>query len=480
MEKYVICVLALCGAFTSAQAADLDLGSMKDPIPDKLTWWGVTVYGAIDVGYGYENHGLGTSGTLYAGQMYNIVGNTLPATGPSAAHATSSITNNALTVSYIGIKAEESIGFGWNAIANLDTGFNPISGEIADACASLIRGTNAIINKGPVAPLGDGSRCGQAINGEFYAGVSNPTYGTLKVGRLVSLSNETISGFDPMAGSLALSLFGWAGLAGAGAGSTETARWDYAAKYSYTYGPFHGAVMYTDGGQDTANHGAGYAANLGATYKGFSVEGYYLNEKGAVNLQDGTLTGSDVNQTIYYLSNNESLGLLGKYVFEFGGGSKDKPDSKLTVSGGYIHTDMIGDGPGIGLSAGTTIGGYQLTQEGLNFTSTRTLETFFAGGKYETGPWAFSAAWYRLTQNSYTEQNMFNGTGGCSVNAFACAGATDIYSVLVDYNFTKHFDMYAGIVYSDDSGGLAHSSTSGGANGFTNNTTFVSGVRLKF
>jgi predicted porin len=328
--------------------------------------------------------------------------------------------------------------------------------------------------------LGDGSRCGQAINGEYYAGVSNSTYGTLKVGRLVSLSNETTAAFDPMAGSLALSLFGWAGAAGAGAGSTETARWDDSVKYSYTYGPIHGAVMYTGGGQDTANHGTGYAANLGGTYKGLSVEGYYLNEKGAVNLQAGTLTGSDVNQTIYYLSNNESWGLVGKYVFEFGGGFKDEPVSKFTVSGGFVHTDMTGAGPGIGLSAGTTLNGYQLTQEGLNFTSTRTLETTFAGGKYETGPWAFTAAWYRLTQNSYTEQNLFKGTGGCSVNKFACAGATDMYSGLVDYKFTKHFDMYAGIVYSDDSGGLAHSSTSGGANGFTNNTTVVSGLRVKF
>jgi hypothetical protein len=239
-------------------------------------------------------------------------------------------------------------------------------------------------------------------------------------------------------------------------------------------------MMYTGGGQDTANHGTGYAVNLGATYKGFSVEGYYLNEKGAVNLQAGTLTGADVNQMIYYLSNNESFGLVGKYVFEFGGGLKDEPASKLTVSGGYVHTDMNGAGPGIGLSAGTTLNGYQLTEEGLNFTSTRTLETFFAGGKYETGPWTFAAAWYRLTQNSYTEQSRFKGTGGCPVNKFACAGATEMYSGLVDYTFTRHFDMYAGIVYSDDSGGLAHSSTSGGANGFTNNTTVISGLRVKF
>jgi predicted porin len=480
MKKVYICAIALCGAVTSAQAADFDFSSFKAPPSDALTWKGITVYGAIDVGYGYQSHGLGVSSALYSGQMYNIVGNTLPATGPSRAHPTSTLTENALTVSFIGVKLEESIGADWKVLANLDTGFNPLSGRLGDACASIIEGTNALVNKTAVAPLGDGTRCGQYINGEAYGGVSNPTYGTLKVGRLLSLPASTLGAFDPQAGSIALSLLGWAGAAGAGMGSTETARWDNSIKYSYEYGPVHGAVMYTNGGQGTANHGAGYAGSLGATYKGFSVEGYYASENGAVNLQAGTLTGNDVNQTIYYLSNNQSFGLVGKYVFEFGGGGKDNAASKLTFSGGYVHTDMIGAGPGLGLSAGTTIGGYQLTQEGLNFTSTRTLQTLFFGGKYETGPWTIAAAWYRLTQNSFTEQNMLVGTGGCSVNTFACAGAAGVYSALVDYAFNKHVDAYGGVSYSDDSGGLAHSSLSGGANGFTNNLTVLSGVRLRF
>jgi hypothetical protein len=131
MKKSVICVIALCSAVASARAADLGLDGLKDPLPDKLAYGGITVYGAIDVGYGYNSHGLGVSGALYSGEMYNIVGNTLPAKGPSAAHPTSALTENALTVSYIGVKAEESIGWGWKAIANMDTAFNPLSGEIA-------------------------------------------------------------------------------------------------------------------------------------------------------------------------------------------------------------------------------------------------------------------------------------------------------------------------------------------------------------
>jgi predicted porin len=485
MIKSVISAIALCGFAVSAEAADLGTGYFKNPLPDlpdTLTYAGFTVYGVVDVGYGYQNHGLGVSSSLYSGEMYNIVGNTLPAMGPSRAGPTSALTENALSVSSIGLKYEKSIGLGWTAIANLDTGYNPLSGELADACKSLVQGVNAVLNKGPVAALGDGSRCGQAINGEYYAGLSNSAYGILKVGRQLTLPTESLGAFDPQKSSIALSLFGWAGAAGAGAGSTETARWDNSIKYGYEYGPVHAAVMYTDGGDGTSLHGTGYAGSAGATYKGFSVEGYYEHEKGAVNLQGGNpLAGAaNVNQMEYYLSNNESYGLLGKYVFDFGSGSKDSTASKLTVSGGYVHTDMTGAGPGIGLSAGTTIGGYMLTVEGLNFTSTRTLETVFFGARYETGPWSFAAAWYRLSQNSYTEQNLSSGTGGCSVNAFACAGSASMITGLVDYAFNKHLDVYAALAYSDDAGGLAHSSTSGSANGYTNNITALSGLRVRF
>jgi predicted porin len=71
-------------------------------------------------------------------------------------------------------------------------------------------------------------------------------------------------------------------------------------------------------------------------------------------------------------------------------------------------------------------------------------------------------------------------TGGCSVNAGACAGDLNQVSFLVDYTFTKHFDVYAGVSYQNISGGLAHSLFSNDPYNATDNTTFVSGLRLKF
>ena len=83
----------------------------------------------------------------------------------------SGLTNNALSQSTIGIKIEENLGLGFVGIGHLDTGFNPISGEIADACKSLVEVANALKNGTTLQAFGDGSRCGQAINGEAYAGL---------------------------------------------------------------------------------------------------------------------------------------------------------------------------------------------------------------------------------------------------------------------------------------------------------------------
>jgi Gram-negative porin len=48
---------AIAGFAATAHTADLDLGSLKDPLPDSLTWHGVTLYGTIDIGYAYQTNG---------------------------------------------------------------------------------------------------------------------------------------------------------------------------------------------------------------------------------------------------------------------------------------------------------------------------------------------------------------------------------------------------------------------------------------
>ena len=123
MRKLLICALALGGFAASAQAADLSVDSLKDPLPEKISFAGVTVYGTVDVGYAYQEHGYSVSSTFYTGLDYATYGANEP-----AGHICD-LTNNAMSQSMVGVKVEESVGMGFVALAKIETGFNPISGE---------------------------------------------------------------------------------------------------------------------------------------------------------------------------------------------------------------------------------------------------------------------------------------------------------------------------------------------------------------
>ncbi len=505
MRKLLICALALGGFAASAQAADFSVSNLKDPLPEKISFAGVTIYGTIDAGYGYMTNGAPVSGAFYEGLNYSMYGS------KQNRENISTVTNNALSQSQIGVKVEESLGMGFVALGKMDTGFNPISGEIADACASLVRNNGKATNTWTSAA--DGGRCGQALNGQAYGGLSNASYGTLTVGRQNSLDLDVVGAYDPMAASYALSLTGFSGGAGGGIGSTETTRWDNAVKYVYQFGPVHAGGMYSAGGADTSIQQDAYAANVGGSYKGFSADAVYTKENAAVGMSTigidtaaapakavGTCQlGADASSTTQNvcpggdwlnasITNNEAWTIAGKYVMELGGGFKDEgPSSKVSFFGGYQHTDM--SNPGHTVAAGTaTIGGYQMwtvNNQPFGIGSTKTVQTEWAGAKYETGPWAFTGAYYHLSQNNYVARSLTGSltsptAAACTTTSTNsqkgnCSGDTNVVSGLVDYTFSKHFDVYAGAAWSNVTDGLA-----GGFVDGTENTTVVTGLRLKF
>jgi len=533
VRKSVLCALALCGAVASAQAADLSVDSLKDPLPDQLSYKGVTLYGTIDVGGFYATHAMPNSGANYANNQTIF-------SDKYGSKNLFSLGNNALSQSTIGIKVEEGIGYGFAAIARIETGFNPLSGEIADACASVVRASGQL--PGNMEYNGDGSRCGQAFNGEAYAGLSNSSYGTVKVGRNNSLQTDAVLAYDPLAGSYAFSGLGVT--ASDYMGGTELARWDNSIKYAYQYGPVHLGLMYANGGADTDIQDHAGSANIGATWRGLSVDGTYTKMYGATAITADNLTQISSNAVPVTVTNNEVWSVLGKYSFDapalFGaGGYKDcgfKDDcapAKFTLSGGFFHVALTNpDRPASEYSYGSTIGGYGIAPitTALSLGSERDLETFFVGGKYETGPWTASVAYYQEHQFAYdaivktysdtagvaaaahgisgatgvsvsctgtingstttiaqsnanlktatpssgtfaTGQKLFYGNNTQAAN---CAGDIRMVSGVIDYTFNKHFDVYAGVSFSDIGGGLA--------SGFLkdNNTSVTTGMRLKF
>jgi predicted porin len=480
VRKLLICALALGGFAASAQAADLDVGSLKDPLPDSLTYRGVTIYGAIDVGYAYQTHGAPLSGALGTGLQDNMFGSS------SSNKSISALAPNGLTQSFIGAKMEEAIGMGWTVVGKAEIGFVPTSGELADGCASLSR-QNGLTVFQQSASKGDSSRCGETFNGPVYLGVSNAAYGTLTVGRQNTLALDLMAAYDPMALSYAFALIGYSGGLGGGANDTEDARWNNSVKYVYQYGPVHVSGMYADGAADTAIRSGAGALGAGATWRGFSADVVYTKENAAVSstslsgaqcaaiglTQPACASAKLLSSTI---SDNSAWTVGGKYVFDLGGGWKDEPGAKFSVFAGYQHVDV--NNPTDPVNAGsTTLGGYVIgAVNNKNFETTKVLETFWAGAKYELpSGWSFTGAYYLGQQNSWINAGgaCVRGNGNTTAGS-NCSGNINMGSFLVDYAFNKHFDVYAGVNYSVVDGGFAA--------GFlqTDSTFFMTGARLRF
>jgi hypothetical protein len=126
-----------------------------------LTWHGITLYGAYDVGIGWVSHGLPENGYNYEGESlvnrngyqhrFLVAPNNLQQTG-------------------FGIRGKEEFRHGWSVVFNASTGINPQSGLLANAPA-----TDTINNGLPRRSYSiaiDGARAGQPFNDEFYGGVS--------------------------------------------------------------------------------------------------------------------------------------------------------------------------------------------------------------------------------------------------------------------------------------------------------------------
>ncbi len=426
--------------------------------------------------------------------------------------AISSLDPNALERSAVGLKIEEPIGGGWAAVGKLETSFDPLTGELSDSPASLLR--NAGVPLAYQTANGDSGRAGQAFNGPVYAGVNNPIYGTLTAGRQQSLQLDVSSVYDPQALSYAFSLLGWSSSL-VGSGITEAARWDNSVKYAVEYGPVHAAGMYAQGGPDTGFFGPAYGGNVGFTYGGFAIDAVYQRVDAGVQLTALTAGPATGTQSAFappanysntalngLITDSNSWSVQGKYTFEFGGGLKDggykdgglKDDlasgSKLTLFAGYediryFNSSQARDKEYIGETA---IGGYLIGSlpavAGVSkasslyyYASTRELQIPWGGAKYSLpSGWSFTAAYYHLEQPAFSSASVLSSPQAGSPNQQKgyTAGSSNDASFVVDYRFNKHFDVYAGLNYSTIDGGLASGYLA------NDNASFISGVRLKF
>jgi predicted porin len=453
-----------------------------------LTWHGITVYGAYDIGAGWVSHGLPENGSNYEGESlvnrngyqhrFVVAPNNLQQTG-------------------LGIRGKVEFADGWYVVFNASTGINPQSGLLANASATQI--VNNGLPRASYSFAIDGARAGQPFNDEYYGGISSKIFGTLTFGRQRSLGTDAMLQYDPASGAYAFSYIGYNGTM-AGGGDTEDSRWDDAVKYRLTYGPVHFGAMYkfADGSAGcydpaaaagnpwTATsctpqsaHNNAWGFDLGGTIgpdKGkFSADAVFQHYNQAISVLNPLLgpqspatphlgytqsltdsidttpiNGGDglgpnlisTDNTVYgIVTDNNAVMVAVKYVW-----------NPLKFFAGYEYIWQNNPANPLGVGAEDQ-GGYIMSGvEDNNLDSEKLVNIWWTGMKYTYRTKTdFTFAWYQQRQNDFRLPPACNATAGFRAS---CAGTLNEGSFYVDHHFTKRFDGFAGVAYSWVSGGL--------------------------
>jgi predicted porin len=482
------------GAATSQTTA-----AGADTAPAPLTWHGLTLYGAFDAGVGWVSHGLPENGFNYEGEaLVNRNGN----------HPQFLIAPNNLSQTSIGLKGKEEFQPGWAVVFNASTGINPESLDLANLAQ-----TNVINNGRPRSSYsfaGDGARAGQIFNDELFAGLSSTQFGMLTFGRQRALGTDAMLTYDPAGGAYAFSFIGYNGLM-AGGGDTQDTRLDDALKYRVAYGPVHFGALYKfadgRGGCFSASaawtaaactpeapHNSAYGFDLGGLYGRFSADVVVQRVNQAISVLNPLLGPTSLSapfqSTTDSINTNPINGtnLIGTDNTEYGIVTDNTAVmvaakyswNPLKFYGGYEYIRMTNPANPLGVGA-TAQGGYRLSGvEDNNLDSPKIVQVFWTGVKY-----AYDKK-TDITLSYYHEaQNDFRLPRACSPAAgfrSSCAGTLDEVSLYADHHFTRHFDLYGGVAYSDVTGGLAIAIPHGpGVPYFAdNNTAPTVGARYAF
>jgi predicted porin len=442
--------LEVCGA----QGADLPT---KEPVPASatscfssvsiyfqaspqecpLTWNGITLYGTVDTGAGYQTHGVPFNGAYPNGVEHLISKN-------SNAPLYSWMPNG-LGQSHIGIKGIETISGNWSFLFDLENGFDPYTLQRANGPKSLVQNnTNPL---GTQSANGGSSRAGQLFNTVAYGGISNPAFGTLTVGRQDSLILDGLGRYDAMAAAPAFSVIGASNTAG-GTGDTEDARYATSVQYGTHIGALRLATLYQFGGYSQGNGSNGaIEAQVGGDFGGFSFDAVFSKVKDAMSLSNYAMSplpaGVSVDDLKATLSNNTSGVIMLRYTFR-----------ALTFYGGF-EVIQFQDPSDVYPQGFTALGGYTVLPGAVKSTEydiNKILRVFWMGAKYAVRDDVdIAGAIYHYNQNDYNPDTCTNG----GLSASSCAGTLDAVSAMIDYRVTKRLDIYAGVMWSKVTGGLA-------------------------
>ncbi|MFZ0809655.1 MAG: porin [Bradyrhizobium sp.] len=431
-----------------AMAADLPYKAAvkaRPPENDDICIKGICVYGNFDMGATYIQHSAPFAGST-AGPLDVLVSRN----GGMGSYF--GVGANQISTSFIGLRGKQEIGDNLYAVFNLQTLFNPASGMNANGTATIAQNNGLPFNNLQNS-YGDSSKGGQMFNNAAYFGLSSPTYGTFTMGRQSALTSDLVVNYDPLSGSNSWSVITFQGANGGG-GDTENRIYDNSYEYRVNVGPvrFAAEVQAKNGGN--SGTGNAFEGNVGFDYMGFSLDvvggkifdavgssplGLGVGVNPAVAMGNGQLTATVSDDTVFSVGARYTIG-------------------PWKLFGGYEHINYSNPNnpllPGAFLQGGFIAGAVN----NLAFPSDKILQTAWFGVRYSITPALdITGAYYHEWDNTFaTAPVTLAQCATLGSLSSQCAGTLDAVSAVIDWRFARHVDVYAGVMWSQVTGGLAN------------------------
>jgi len=417
----------------------------------------VTVYGIVDVGIMGETHSgnLNSTPAIVSSGVAGSASNS--ATGGSGIHNGTAVGGMAggESQSRIGFKGSEDLGSGTKAIFTLETGFNAMTGNIAN---TGIPGNN----QRSLQVSGDSALQGQLFGRAAYAGLSNDKYGTLTAGRQQNLMLDNIPDYDPVNAQM-FSPLAYAGSWG-GAGFTDQSRVNQSFKYVWKGAGFNANALWAPGGQAGNNYmGTTVGAQAGYEKPTYGVQAIYTHTDDATSLAAMGNQASAPSYGAGYSAPTQAIGsfnAVGVTVantssWQFTG--KWNPMSSFWLKGGYERivigtpTNFAGNYTTTNmpqLPSGYVVGSY--SAQGFQ----KNINMYWIGANYNFTPAIKGSLGYYIAGIPSNGNTAISQTGGFGSTAGGAAGGNQMFtSAMVEYYMSKRTNLYAAFMNTNATGG---------------------------
>jgi predicted porin len=374
--------------------------------------------------------------------------------------------NGGLSQSRIGVKGSTDLADDWKALFTLESAINIPNGNVSNAAIGNAQSktvSNTIANNVGMYMTADSAISGQLFNRGAYFGVSHPTYGTFTIGRQQSLMLDAIPGYDALGGAQLFTPIGFSGTYGGG-GATDNSRVDNTLKYRLKAGDFSLALLHKIGGVSGSSTAKGSdQISLAYEHGAFGLLAAYQTYKDAFSMGTPAATAAQPLGTIVLTAFDTKSAWLGARY-------KAGP---VLITAGYQKMAFTNPSDPIE-AAGTTsyygqvVSAVNVTPYTLNGAGQETDQNiWWLGAAWEVTPaFTVAASYYDLKQDDWSQGSTLAADAGKK------SGTQKYTSLLLDYKFTRAFDVYLACMSSKYADALAV--------GYVNPTNLVTGLGMRY